>query len=93
MKFPKFFLVTVLGNFPNTILIELMVYEILKSNNTLIAVSIILLILVTATALFIYRKHVKEILILAFNIKGYKRLKKVEKTMKRDRQKLLNNKI
>ena len=69
INFSKFLFLTIIGNFPNMFSITLLVYGIINSNTIFIVIAVIILILTTGIPLYIYRKHMKDILVIAFNRK------------------------
>lgn len=62
----KFSIATFLGNVPNTVFTVLLINGFMNSNNTLVIISIIGLILVTSIALIFYSGEIKDILVLSF---------------------------
>lgn len=82
-KFSKFLFATAAGNFPNTFAVALFIEGLYKTNNIYIIISVCILILATAIPLYIYRKHMKDVIVLAFDYETYKKMKKAEKIIEK----------
>lgn len=83
-KFNKFLLATVMGNLPNTFAVALVIYGTYWLNSTYVICGVIILIIISIIPLYFYRKHIKELIILAYSQEMYKDLKKAEKLIKKE---------
>jgi uncharacterized membrane protein YdjX (TVP38/TMEM64 family) len=82
MNFWKFSFVTIVGNFPNVFAVALLVVGVLRVNTFYFVSAIIILILVTIIPLYVYRKHMKDIILIAFSKDAWKRFERFEKLEK-----------
>jgi len=82
LNFWKFSFATIFGNFPNTFSIALLILGIYQQNYIYMGIAMILLVLVTGVSLYIYRKHLKDIIIIAFSKEAWKKFEKIEEILK-----------
>jgi uncharacterized membrane protein YdjX (TVP38/TMEM64 family) len=88
-KFWKFLLIALAGNFINVIGVILIVKGLYTTNYSYFSAGILILILSGAVPIFIYRKYIKDILVIAFTQKGYKRIMHAEKEIERTEKKII----
>ncbi len=86
--FHKFLFATSAGNFANFLAVVILVQGIVYLNYYYIFSSILILILTTLLPLYFYRKHVRDIIILAYSEETYKKLKKAKREFKEERRAL-----
>jgi len=78
-KFWKFLLIATAGNFINAFAVTLVAMGFYTADYSYFSAGLGILILSSAIPIFIYRKYLKDILIIAFTQKGYKRVMHAEK--------------
>jgi len=83
LKISKFLFATIVGNFLNSFSIILLIFGIINKNTIYIFLGVLVLALTTLTSLYIFRRDIKDILILSFSEKAYKKLSKISKSLKK----------
>jgi uncharacterized membrane protein YdjX (TVP38/TMEM64 family) len=66
MDFRKFLIITGIGNFPNVLAIAMIAEGVFTKNYLLFSSGILIILLITIIPLYIFRKHVREILMISF---------------------------
>lgn len=89
LDFWKFSLATIIGNYPNVFAVALLTQGALIISARYIILSVIILTLVTAIPLYIYRRHMRDMLLLGFSYKTYLKIKKIEKKFKEEENLLM----
>lgn len=84
MKMRKFLFAAIIGNFPNFIAFAMLIYGSYYQNYYLVTIAIIVLVLASGIPLYVYRRHMKDIVVLAFSYKAYKRMKRAEKFVEKE---------
>ena len=69
--------------------VALLILGIHQLNYPYIVIAIMILILVTAVPLFIYRRHMRDLIILAFSRNAWKKLIKAKKEIKEEEKVLV----
>lgn len=80
-KFWKFLLIATAGNFINAFGVTLVAKGFYTANYSYFSAGLGILVLSSAIPIFIYRRYLKDILIIAFTQKGYKRIMHAEKEL------------
>lgn len=83
LKISKFLFATIVGNFINTFSVILLIFGIINKNTTHIILGVLILSLPTILVIYIFRHDIKDIIILSFNEKAYKKLSKFSKSIKK----------
>jgi len=78
MNFLMFLFAITIGNFPNVVGVALIVLGV-YSNYIYFFIGIVIIVLNTAVPLYIFRKHIRELVIIAFSKKFYKKIRKINK--------------
>jgi uncharacterized membrane protein YdjX (TVP38/TMEM64 family) len=83
LKLRKFF-IAMFGNLINTSSVAIIILGILNQNYIYVSAGIIILVLVTVIPLYIYRRHMRDLIILGFSRNAWKKLIKVKKEIKEE---------
>jgi len=83
LKISKFLFATIVGNFLNSFSIILLIFGIINQNISHIVIASLVLALTTLIPLYIFRRDIKDILILSFSEKAYKKISRLSKSIKR----------
>jgi len=82
-NFWKFISAVIIGNFLNFFFLGVLILGIYEGNNYYIYTSLTALILVSLAPLIIYRKYIKEIIIVTFSKEAYKKFEQYERFIKK----------
>ena len=81
LDFKRFSFATIIGNFSNTFSVALLIFGLINMNYNYVITAIIFLILITGIPLYVYRRHFRDIIVIAFSKKAWKSFKKIEKAI------------
>ena len=83
IKLWKFLVITAFGNLPNSFAFCLITYGVYYASPINIISGLIILVLSAIIPIYFYREHLKEIVILVFSEKVYKKFKRAEKELEK----------